>query len=151
MRTPCLMIKKPLLLLGLLFLIPNTAISEIVVKNAWVRAAPAGSKTMAAYMLIDNQGSQRMSSSKIIANGFEKTELHRSIIDDNITKMKKLENISINGSESLILEPGGLHLMLINPEKVPIKNSKIEILMFFENENDNEVVRIEADVRSQEL
>ncbi len=72
-------------------------------------------------------------------------------ISINIAKMKELEDISINGSESLTLEPGGLHLMLINPEKVPIKNSKIEILMFFENENDNEVVRIEAEVRSEEL
>ena len=151
MWTPCLMIKKPLLLLGLLFLISHSAISEIVVKNAWVRAAPAGSKTMAAYMLIDNQGSQTMSSSKIIANGFERTELHRSFIDNNIAKMKKLENISINGNESLTLEPGGLHLMLINPKKVPIKNSKIEMLIFFENENDNEVIRIEAEVRSKEL
>ena len=147
------MIKKPLLLLGLILFISDSAISEIVVKNAWVRAAPAGSQIMAAYMHIDNQGSQTMSSSKIIANGFERTELHMSFIDNNVAKMKELEDISINGSESLTLEPGGLHLMLINPEKVPIKNSKIEILMFFENENDddNEVVRIEAEVRSEEL
>ena len=53
------MIRKSLLLLGLLFFIPHSAISEIVVKNAWVRAAPAGSKAMAAYMLIDNQGPKK--------------------------------------------------------------------------------------------
>tara|TARA_Y100000588_G_scaffold89062_1_gene95495 strand:+ start:70 stop:507 length:438 start_codon:yes stop_codon:yes gene_type:complete len=145
------MIRKPLLLLGLLFLIPHSAISEIVVKNAWVRAAPTGAKTMAAYMLIDNQGSKIMSSSKIIANGFEKAEVHKSFIDNNIAQMRKLENISINGKESLTLEPGGLHLMLINPEKVPKKNSKVEILIFFENADNAEVVRIEAVVRSQEL
>ena len=145
------MIRKPLLLLGLLFFIPHSAISEIVVKNAWVRAAPAGSKAMAAYMFIDNQGPKTMSSSKIIANGFEKAEVHMSFIDNNIAQMRKLENISIDGKESITLEPGGLHLMLINPEKVPKKNSKVEILMFFENENNAEVVRIEADVRSQEL
>ena len=145
------MIRRTLLFLGLLFLIPHSVISEIVIKNAWVRAAPTGSKTMAAYMLIDNQGLITMSSSKIIANGFEKAEVHKSFIDNNIAQMRKLENISINGKESLTLEPGGLHLMLINPEKVPKKNSKVEILMFFENENNAEVVRIEAEVRSQEL
>ena len=151
MRTSCLMIRKPLLLLGLLFFIPHSAISEIVVKNAWVRAAPPGSKAMAAYMFIDNQGPKTMSSSKIIANGFEKAEVHMSFIGNNIAQMRKLENISIDGKESIALEPGGLHLMLINPNKVPKKNSKVEILMFFENENNAEVVRIEADVRSQEL
>jgi len=144
------MIRKTLLLLGLLFFIPHSAISEIVVKNSWVRAAPDGSKTMAAYMLIENQSSKIMSSSKIIVNGFEKAEVHMSFIENNIAQMRKLENISINGKESLTLEPGGLHLMLINPEKVPKKNSKVEILIFFENVSDGEVVRIEAEVRSQE-
>jgi copper(I)-binding protein len=102
-------------------------------------------------MFIDNQGPKKMSSSKIIANGFEKAEVHMSFISNNIAQMRKLENISIDGKESIALEPGGLHLMLINPNKVPKKNSKVEILMFFENENNAEVVRIEADVRSQEL
>ena len=77
--------------------------------------------------------------------------LARSFIGNNIAQMRKLENISINGKESLTLEPGGLHLMLINPEKVPKKNSKVEILIFFENADNAEVVRIEAVVRSQEL
>ena len=149
MRTPCLMIKKPLLLLGLILFISDSAISEIVVKNAWVRAAPAGSQIMAAYMHIDNQGSQTMSSSKIIANGFEKTEIHTSYVVDEISKMKKLNNLSIKESESLVMEPGGLHLMLINPDGVPKRNSNVEILMFFENASTSKVLRIEAEVRDQ--
>jgi hypothetical protein len=39
--------------------------------------------------------------------------------------------------------------MLINPETVPLKNTAVEMLIFFKNENETEVVRIEAEVRSQ--
>ena len=51
----------------------------------------------------------------------------------------------------MVLEPGGLHFMLINPETVPQKNTTVEMLIFFKKENEAEVVRIEAVVRSQKL
>ena len=127
-----LMMRKQFFLYFLL-LFSDLAIGDIVIKNAWVRAAPSGSKIMAAYMIIDNQTSETITSSKIIANGFEKTEIHTSYVVDEISKMKKLNNLSIKGSESLVMEPGGLHLMLINPDEVPKRNSNVEILMFFKN------------------
>ena len=63
--------------------------------------------------------------------------------------MEKIETIIIKPNESLVLEPGGLHFMLINPETVPQKNTAVEMLIFFKNENETEVIRIEAEVRSQ--
>ncbi len=143
-----LMMRKQFFLYFLL-LFSDLAIGDIVIKNAWVRAAPSGSKIMAAYMIIDNQTSETITSSKIIANGFEKTEIHTSYVVDEISKMKKLNNLSIKGSESLVMEPGGLHLMLINPDEVPKRNSNVEILMFFKNASTSKVVRIEAEVRDQ--
>lgn len=144
-----LMMRRQSFFLYFLLLFSDLAIGDIVIKNAWVRAAPSGSKIMAAYMIIDNQTSETITSSKIIANGFEKTEIHTSYVVDEISKMKKLNNLSIKGSESLVMEPGGLHLMLINPDGVPKRNSNVEILMFFENASTSKVVRIEAEVRDQ--
>jgi hypothetical protein len=143
------MMRRQSFFLYFLLLFSDLAIGDIVIKNAWVRAAPSGSKIMAAYMIIDNQTSETITSSKIIANGFEKTEIHTSYVVDEISKMKKLNNLSIKGSESLVMEPGGLHLMLINPDGVPKRNSNVEILMFFENASTSKVVRIEAEVRDQ--
>ncbi len=143
------MMRRQSFFLYFLLLFSDLAIGDIVIKNAWVRAAPSGSKIMAAYMIIDNQTSETITSSKIIANGFEKTEIHTSYVVDEISKMKKLNNLSIKGSESLAMEPGGLHLMLINPDGVPKRNSNVEILMFFENASTSKVVRIEAEVRDQ--
>ena len=143
------MMRRQSFYLDILLLFSDLAIGDIVIKNAWVRAAPSGSKIMAAYMIIDNQTSETITSSKIIANGFEKTEIHKSYVVDEISKMKKLNNLSIKGSESLVMEPGGLHLMLINPDGVPKRNSNVEILMFFENASTSKVVRIEAEVRDQ--
>ena len=107
---------------------------------------------MAAYMTIVNNSVKpiEMDIEKIISKGFKKTEVHKSSLNDMMT-MEKIDTLIIKPNESLVLEPGGLHFMLINPEKVPEKNTAVEMLIFFTQGKETEVIRIEAEVRSQKL
>ena len=41
--------------------------------------------------------------------------------------------------------------MLIDPEAVPEQNTAVEMLIFFKQGKETEVIRIEAEVRSQKL
>jgi hypothetical protein len=142
--------KQSLVMLCLLLLITDRALGNIIIENSWVRAAPPKTKVMAAYMTIENHSLKaiEMDIKNVISKGFTKTELHKSSHNGMMT-MEKIETIIIKPNESLILEPGGLHFMLINPETVPQKNTEVEMLIFFKNENETEVIRIEAEVRSQ--
>ena len=144
--------KKSVVMFCLLLSITDNALGNIIIENSWVRAAPPGTKVMAAYMTIVNNSVKpiEMDIEKIISKGFKKTEVHKSSLNDMMT-MEKIDTIIIKPNESLVLEPGGLHFMLINPEKVPEKNTAVEMLIFFKNENETEVIRIEAEVRSQKL
>ena len=141
--------KKSLVMLCLLLSMTDSTLGNIIIENSWVRAAAPKTKVMAAYMTIENHSLKaiEMDIKKIISKGFTKTELHRSSHNDMMT-MEKIETI-IKPNESLVLEPGGLHFMLINPETVPQKNTAVEMLIFFKNENETKVIRIEAEVRSQ--
>ncbi len=144
--------KKSVVMLCLLLSITDNALGNIIIENSWVRAAAPGTKVMAAYMTIVNNSVKpiEMDIEKIISKGFKKTEVHKSSLNDMMT-MEKIDTLIIKPNESLVLEPGGLHFMLINPEKVPEKNTAVEMLIFFKNENETEVIRIEAEVRSQKL
>ncbi len=130
----------------------DRVLGNIIIENSWVRAAAPGTKTMAAYMTIENNSLQaiEIDIKRIISKGFEKTEVHKSSLNGMMT-MEKIDTLIIKPNESLVLEPGGLHFMLINPETVPQKNTTVEMLIFFKKENEAEVVRIEAAVRSQKL
>ena len=130
----------------------DRVLGNIIIENSWVRAAAPGTKVMAAYMTIENNSLQaiEMDMKRIISKGFEKTEVHKSSLNGMMT-MEKIDTLIIKPNESLVLEPGGLHFMLINPETVPQKNTTVEMLIFFKKENEAEVVRIEAVVRSQKL
>ena len=142
--------KKSVVMFCLLLSITDNALGNIIIENSWVRAAAPGTKVMAAYMTIENNSVKpiEMDIEKIISKGFKKTEVHKSSLNDMMT-MEKIDTLIIKPNESLLLEPGGLHFMLINPETVPLKNTAVEMLIFFKNENETEVVRIEAEVRSQ--
>ena len=144
--------KKSVVMFCLLLSITNNALANIIIENSWVRAAPPGTKVMAAYMTIVNNSVKpiEMDIEKIISKGFKKTEVHKSSLNDMMT-MEKIDTLIIKPNESLVLEPGGLHFMLINPETVPEKNTAVEMLIFFKQGKETEVVRIEAEVRSQKL
>ena len=144
--------KKSVVMFCLLLSITDNALGNIIIENSWVRAAAPGTKVMAAYMTIVNNSVKpiEMDIEKIISKGFKKTEVHKSSHNDMMT-MEKIDTLIIKPNESLVLEPGGLHFMLINPEKVPEKNTAVEMLIFFTQGKETEVIRIEAEVRSQKL
>ena len=144
--------KKSVVMFCLLLSITDNALGNIIIENSWVRAAAPGTKVMAAYMTIVNNSVKpiEMDIEKIISKGFKKTEVHKSSLNDMMT-MEKIDTLIIKPNESLALEPGGLHFMLINPEKVPEKNTAVEMLIFFTQGKETEVIRIEAEVRSQKL
>jgi len=144
--------KKSVVMLCLLLSITDNALGNIIIENSWVRAAGPGTKVMAAYMTIVNNSVKpiEMDIEKIISKGFKKTEVHKSSLNDMMT-MEKIDTLIIKPNESLVLEPGGLHFMLINPEKVPEKNTAVEMLIFFTQGKETEVIRIEAEVRGQKL
>ena len=45
---------------------------------------------------------------------FNVTEIHEMILEENMMKMRKMTSLKIKAGETLKLQPGGYHLMLIN-------------------------------------
>ncbi len=105
------------------------ATGGIVVENAWIREAPPNTKTLAAYMTIQNHGNKMRSLSTVTSTQFEKVEPHLSSNINGIAKMKAIKNVDIPAEGSVLFTPGGLHLMLIGA-KVPLRKGNIVNLIF---------------------
>ena len=133
--------KKSVVMFCLLLSITDNALANIIIENSWVRAAPLGTKVMAAYMTIENNSVKpiEMDIKNIISKGFKKTEVHKSSLNGMMT-MEKIDTIIIKPNESLVLEPGGLHFMLIDPEAVPEQITAVEMLIFFKQCKETEVM-----------
>lgn len=91
---------------------------QIVIESAWSRSTPELMESSGiVYLTLSNTGSQ---SDKLLAGKTpvaEAIELHEHIMDENGVFYMHMVNggyIEIPAGESVILKPGGLHIMLIN-------------------------------------
>lgn len=111
------LIKNYCKFLGLL-LLSTTVFSQDQLpetSNYWLRAAPPNAMMQAAYVEIKNSQTQDIILIDAYSPAFKMTEIHKTVITDGIARMKHQPELSIAAQESLIMKPGGLHIMLMNP------------------------------------
>gem|GEM_PF-1253554 len=105
---------------------------NVVFTDPRVRAAKAGHNT-AGFVEIANMTNQDLQIVKATCDAAYITEMHISIEENNIHKMRPVSFISIDKGETTILQPGGLHIMLVNLKKNLGPGKKVDIVLTFDN------------------
>jgi len=101
----------------------ETGPATIEIVHAWARATAASAKTGAAYFTITNKGA---AADKLIAAASPvaaKAELHTTIMDNGVMKMRPVAAIDVEAGGQAELKPGGMHLMLLDL-KAPLKEGQ---------------------------
>lgn len=117
---------------------------SIIVYDSWIRSAPPNAKVLAAYMYIMNESVEPRSLTAVSSSRFEKVEMHRTELHDGMIKMVSQKQLDIPAGGSLLLEPGGYHLMLIKPKSVPKAGDKVKLELYFDN---GSILKVKASVR----
>ena len=84
---------------------------QLVIKNVWSRATLA--RNGVVYLTIYNHGDLRDTLIGAESSVSKKVEFHNHIMINGILRMRPVATIEIQPRKSLILEPGGKHIMLI--------------------------------------
>ena len=96
-------------------------------RNGWVRALPPGADMTAAYGELRNNSQKSIELMAFDSTAFVYVSLHRSFIENGVSRMQEQNPMRIAAGETLLLQPGGLHLMLMKSEiEVQVGNA-IEI------------------------
>ena len=109
------------------------AADNIMVHNAWVRSAPPNAKVLAAYMKIINKSDEPRALTAVSSSLFGKVQMHKTEMQDGMMKMIHQKQLHIPAGGSLTLEPGGYHLMLMNPKTVPQEGEQVNLELKFDN------------------
>jgi copper(I)-binding protein len=80
--------------------------------DGWMRAMPPGQPTAAAYLTLRNAGEEPARLVAARAPFAERVELHESSQIDGAWRMRQLDSLTIPPGGSVVLAPGGTHLML---------------------------------------
>lgn len=141
MRNP-----KHLALIALLTLTATAALAggAVTVNDPYVRAVPPGQPNSAAFMgLVNGTGAPRALVSGH-SDAAEVVELHTHTMEDGMMKMRRVERISLPAGETVTLEPGGLHVMLIGLKHGLNPGDRIDLTLDLD---DGGVLRVQAPVR----
>jgi copper(I)-binding protein len=118
--------KLSVLLAGLMISVGALAASAdmVTVQEPYVRLAPPNAPATAAFMVLKNGGDKDVKVMKADNPASKLTELHTHINDNGVMKMRPVAAIEIKAKGETKLQPGGLHVMLINL-KAPMKEGDV--------------------------
>jgi len=95
--------------------------SSIQVENPRAPATPSGAKTGAVYMTIDNKLSIADRLTGLSSEVAKKLQIHETKMENGIMKMREISGgLPVPAGGSVVLKPGGYHVMLIDLNK-PLK------------------------------
>lgn len=134
-------------LLVLLFAPVASAAGSINVKDAWVRLPPPGSQIGVAYLTLEPKQNMVLISAQSPVS--KTVELHNMSMNDGVMQMRHLDQLTLEAGKAVKLEPGGLHLMLIDL-KQPLKiGDKVPLdLKFTLGKSSTGTLRVVAVVRA---
>jgi len=105
----------------------------VAVMDAWVREPIVELKNHAGYFSLLNVSSSPVSLVAIKTSSYEKVEIHEMTHVDGLMKMAKIDSLDIAPGEKVTLEPGGKHLMLINPRKTIKAGGSVRLKLIFKS------------------
>jgi len=93
---------------------------DLRIAGAYARAMPPGARTAGAYLAIENRGRDpdKLVGARSARAGA--VELHAMRDEGGVMRMRELRDIEVPAGRTVRLEPGGLHLMLVDP-KAPLR------------------------------
>lgn len=91
------------------------AAASVEAVDAYVREVPPVARTSAAFMTLKNSGKEDHAVVGASSPAAEIVELHTHIMgDDGMHRMREVEKVDVPAGGEAVLQPGGLHVMLIN-------------------------------------
>lgn len=130
-----------LLLLALPFATTAQDLDDIILTNLWARPAAEGEVT-AIYMTLENPTDSTITLVQGASDAANIVEIHETTMENNVMSMSPVEGITVEAGETATLEPGGLHIMLIDLiEDLPL-DTAVSLTLTFEIDGMDEPIEM---------
>lgn len=121
----------------------NFQLGALVIGQPWSRPTAPGMPMGVAYLSITNTG--RRADALIAASTpvAARVEMHRTTISAGVARMRPVESIDLAPGATVRIEPGGMHLMLVDL-KAPLQaGTRVPLELTF---RDAGSIRVQVDV-----
>jgi len=105
---------------------------DVTVTKAWARSTTG--RNGAVFMTLLSQKGLLVKATSPVC---ETVELHTHTHQDGILKMREVDQIEISGEA--VLQPGGLHIMLIGLKKYLQEGERVPLTLHFKGQKEKEI------------
>jgi copper(I)-binding protein len=107
-------------------------LGALEIGHPWARETPVSATTGAGYLTVKNTGTEPDRLIAVATPGAEKVEIHQSIDENGVAKMRPVDGIEIPAGGSIALKSGGYHLMLIGLKEPLAEGMRVPGTLTFE-------------------
>lgn len=136
-----------LLIITLLVACNQTSKESFSVDGAWVREGPPNAGALAGYVTLTNHTDLDRTLVFAKSEQFNVVEIHRTIVENGVAKMRRQKDLLIPAGGSLVLEPGSYHLMLMTPKSAFKANDEVTVTISLKSDGDVEDIDIVMPVK----
>lgn len=105
--------------------------ADLELSDAWTRQPLAGAMANAVYLTIKNTGSAADSLVKMETPAADIAEVHTMKMEGDIMRMRQVKELSISAGEAVVMEPGGMHIMLMKLKEIPAMGERFPLTLTF--------------------
>ncbi len=95
-------------------------LKDLTIDHPWARATAGQAPNGAAYMTFTNDGKTADYLVGAASDVAKRVELHQHLMNDGVMQMRQVKEVQVAPGDPTVMEPGGLHVMLIGL-KAPLK------------------------------
>jgi periplasmic copper chaperone A len=107
--------------------------TSIVVADPYARATPAGAMSGAVYMTLDNKTNAADRLISASSNVAAQVQIHEMSMVNGVMQMRQLaDGLPVPAGESVVLKPGGYHVMLIGLKRQLAAGETLPLTLTFE-------------------
>jgi copper(I)-binding protein len=110
---------------------PAARAGDITIENPWTRAAGANANG-AGFMALRNTGTAPDRLVSAASPAARVVELHTHIREGDVMRMRPVADIPVPPGQTVRLQPGGLHVMLIGLTRPLERGQQIPVTLRFE-------------------
>jgi periplasmic copper chaperone A len=119
-------------------------VGDLVVENPWARESVT--PTGVVYLTVRNGGGEDDRLVGISTDVADRAELHSSVMQDGVMRMRPVEAIEVPAHGEAVLEPGGVHVMLIGLKGPLQEGGSFALTLAFEKAGEVEVMTTIEDI-----
>ena len=135
------MIKRLTLIVLILYALPCSA-AKLEISGAWIKNLPMVVPVRAGYMSIVNKQTRTITITWAKSEDFARIEVHQSVEKNGVLSMRPVHALEIASGETVKLEPGGIHLMMMEPLKTLTPGSKVVVTIGYDDQTTQNIEMI---------